>query len=137
MTAFRMFRVLGTTEEVDSCDCCGKTNLKSTVELMELDAEGNEASSSPVYFGVTCAARAMRREVKEIRREITAAERVKHEARMAAMRAKQDRYMAAWVAHLVARTGGMCRYDGSPDVASMIKSLGGLNMAREGFIDPQ
>jgi hypothetical protein len=42
---------LGTSDEVNSCDCCGKQNLKSTVAL---DVDGEV-----LYYGVTCAARAL------------------------------------------------------------------------------
>ena len=52
------YAVLGTTDTESTCHCCGKTNLKKTVALAPLDAEGNH-SGDPVFFGTTCAARAM------------------------------------------------------------------------------
>ena len=45
------YRILGTTEENTTCDCCGKRNLKKTVVL--------ESESGIVYFGVDCAAAAV------------------------------------------------------------------------------
>lgn len=42
-------RVLGTSDEVTTCDACGKTNLKRTVALSIND-------SDPVYYGTDCAA---------------------------------------------------------------------------------
>src|SRR5688572_23964513 len=54
-------KFLGTSDDVTACDCCGRAKLKSTVALL-LDG-----SDDPVYFGVTCAAHALRRTVKEIR----------------------------------------------------------------------
>lgn len=44
-------RFLGWTDEVDACDLCGKTGLKSTAAL-EIDGE-------TVYFGCVCAARTL------------------------------------------------------------------------------
>jgi len=49
-----LYRVLGTTEEVTSCDCCGRANLQQTVALECL------YTAALVYFGTTCAARANR-----------------------------------------------------------------------------
>jgi Cys-tRNA synthase (O-phospho-L-seryl-tRNA:Cys-tRNA synthase) len=45
------YQILGTTDEVTSCDCCGRTNLKKTVALLVNDF--------PKFFGVDCAAAAM------------------------------------------------------------------------------
>ncbi len=47
-------RVDGISDEVTTCECCGRTNLRRTVAL-SLDGE-----SDPVYFGRDCAARALR-----------------------------------------------------------------------------
>lgn len=46
-----MYEVRGITDEVTTCDCCGKKNLKSAVIL------SNEAGEI-VYFGSECAAAA-------------------------------------------------------------------------------
>jgi hypothetical protein len=46
-------KMLGITDEVTDCGCCGKSGLKRTVEI-SLDGE-----SDPVYFGTDCAARAL------------------------------------------------------------------------------
>lgn len=47
-------RMLGTSDEVLQCECCGKTDLKRTVVIaMDQDSE-------PVYFGSDCAARTLR-----------------------------------------------------------------------------
>jgi hypothetical protein len=48
----KVFTVLGFTEEVQSCECCGRTDLKGTVALERNDGEGI------VYYGVVCAAKA-------------------------------------------------------------------------------
>lgn len=61
-----MFKIVGITDEVTSCECCGKSNLKKTVALM--DDNGNVT-----YFGQTCASKAagwtkeyVKEEVKQI-----------------------------------------------------------------------
>jgi hypothetical protein len=43
------FVFLGTTDEVTVCDCCGKSNLKSTVAF--------DVAGEIVHYGSTCAAR--------------------------------------------------------------------------------
>jgi len=57
MTATK-FNLLGIDDEVTACDCCGKKNLKCTVALSQLDADGNEVAV--VRYGRDCAARALR-----------------------------------------------------------------------------
>lgn len=44
-------KVLGVTDEVTSCECCGKRNLKRTVAL--------DLNGETVHYGVDCAARAL------------------------------------------------------------------------------
>jgi hypothetical protein len=51
------FKILGTTQDVETCNCCGRTGLKKTVELGELDADG--AVYGVVHYGVDCAAAAL------------------------------------------------------------------------------
>jgi hypothetical protein len=46
------YRVLGTTDEFTTCDLRGRTNLKSTIALAMLDADGNE--TDVVYYGSDC-----------------------------------------------------------------------------------
>ena len=52
------YRYLGVTDECTDCELCGKPNLKSTVVLQPIDDDGNR-DGDPVYFGSTCAARAL------------------------------------------------------------------------------
>jgi hypothetical protein len=51
------FRYIGATDECIECQKCGKPNLKYTVVLAILDADGNEEEIT--YYGSTCAARAL------------------------------------------------------------------------------
>lgn len=52
------WRYLGVTDESTECEKCGKTELRSTVMIMPLDIDGND-EGDPVYFGSSCAARAL------------------------------------------------------------------------------
>jgi hypothetical protein len=47
----RKFKVLGTTDEVTTCDCCGKSNLKATwaIEMTE--------SGELLHYGSVCVTR--------------------------------------------------------------------------------
>lgn len=53
-----MYRVLGINDDVCTCECCGKHNLKCTVALSVLDVDGND-SGEIVRYGRDCAALAM------------------------------------------------------------------------------
>jgi len=49
------YRVRGTTDDVTTCQQCGKPELKGTVILDILDADGN--TEDIIYAGTTCAAK--------------------------------------------------------------------------------
>lgn len=51
------FKVYGVNDDTDTCEVCGKTNLKKVVWLMPLDEEGNELAATPMPVGVDCAGR--------------------------------------------------------------------------------
>jgi hypothetical protein len=51
------FRYIGITDGCVECQKCGKTELRSTVVLAVLDADGN--TEDITYYGSTCAARAL------------------------------------------------------------------------------
>lgn len=48
-----MIKILGITDAITTCDCCGKSNLKRTVGLELEDGE-------QVHYGVNCAAKSFR-----------------------------------------------------------------------------
>lgn len=70
-------RTLGTDDSVNTCQCCGKTNLKFTV-VIEL------AHGEIVHYGQICARRNTGKDQRTITSEIKAAE----QARVAAARAE-------------------------------------------------
>jgi hypothetical protein len=81
----KVFRFLGTTEEVTTCDLCGRKDLKNTVALEPF--EGGEI----VYYGSDCAARAIGWTQREIVKAAQAADTLRREA---ARREWEARYNA-------------------------------------------
>jgi hypothetical protein len=79
------FRVLGTTDDVTTCEHCGRVELKGTIRLGVLDADGNVEDVT--YFGAVCGARAAGWTTKDIRKQATAADR----AAVEAARVERDR----------------------------------------------
>lgn len=60
-----MTKALGITDEVTTCDCCGKADLKCTVAI-ELD------DGQIVHYGRTCARRNTGKAAKQINSEVRA-----------------------------------------------------------------
>lgn len=113
-------KFLGTSDENTVCECCGKKNLKSTVALSIDD-------SDPVFFGVTCAARALKMGVKEVRTANRAADDAKIAAERAARKARMDAEFGSWSAYLEAKSGI------KGDVFRAIEKLGGYNAVRKAY----
>lgn len=95
------YRAVRSTDDVTSCDLCGREDLKGTVLLALVDEDGDV--SGEIYAGVICAARAAGKKAAEIRREVTAAEAATREARRAHRAARHavsmaltDEVLRAW-----------------------------------------
>lgn len=86
---------LGTDDSVNTCDCCGKTGLKNTVALLTTD--GNE-----VFYGVTCAARALGIDSKSVKSSARIAQREREDKAEAAAQVERDKKQARWWAFVVA-----------------------------------
>jgi hypothetical protein len=75
------FRFIGTTDDTTTCEHCGREQLKSTIILATLDADGNR--DGEVYYGSTCAARAIKAQygvkmtAAQVRDAAASAERVR------------------------------------------------------------
>lgn len=67
--------------DVDKCDHCGREDLRRTVRIVEVDADGTRIGPEMLY-GTTCAANATRRPSKSIVDEARAADH--HAAGLAA-----------------------------------------------------
>ncbi|MEU7039800.1 hypothetical protein AB0A77_01920 [Streptomyces varsoviensis] len=68
------YMVKGTTDDVTDCELCGRTELKGTVVLASLDADGNEDGSIS-YFGTHCASKAAGWTVQEVNERVRQAAR--------------------------------------------------------------
>ena len=75
-------KVLGITDEVTSCSCCGRTGLKSTVAI---DAHGEV-----VYYGRTCATRHTGKEANVITKEAFSAQKERKRAARAEFEASAE-----------------------------------------------
>jgi hypothetical protein len=116
-----LVKFMGTTDDVTTCDCCGRSNLKSTVALSIDEAD-------PVYFGVACAAHALKRTAKEVRAESRKADDEKAAAVAAVKAAASRAEFARWTSHLDARAPSL-----RGNVFKQIESLGGFAAASVGF----
>jgi hypothetical protein len=110
---------LGTTDDVTVCECCGKKDLKSTVAI---SVDGGDA----MFFGVVCAARALRRSAKEVRSESRKADEARAAAARTAKAAADRAATAVWFAFLAQHGKGS-------EVIHQIESLGGWTAARAAF----
>ena len=121
------YRIEGTTDEVTSCDCCGRTRLKHTVALLDTDTDQVR------YMGVTCAAHALKIPSADVKTQAKQADdkvaRIKRQQQDEQNRARQQR----WVSFLIERTGGIFDFTNQPDILAMIQALGGYKEARAGF----
>lgn len=88
------FKFLGTTDDVTTCECCGRKDLAKTIAIQEMTADG-EAIGMPLFFGEVCAAKALKIGVKVVRQETSAADKAKAEA----IRAEQNRIANARIRH--------------------------------------
>lgn len=84
----KAFRVVGSTDEVTECEHCGRQDLKRTVVLDILDADGN--TEGRTYFGATCGAKAVGWTAKEFRGFAAAADRAALEAKRQARLARME-----------------------------------------------
>ncbi|MEU1254842.1 hypothetical protein ABZ445_16340 [Streptomyces chartreusis] len=93
----KAYKVLGTTDDVTTCELCGKPELKGTVVLAPLDEDGNP--DGECYFGVSCAAKAAGWTQREVRAGIKTAkdeERARQQAERDAAWAAEREFLAAW-----------------------------------------
>lgn len=49
------YRFKGTANDINTCDACGRNELRRTVALIPLDTDGNEHGETG-HYGTTCAA---------------------------------------------------------------------------------
>jgi recombinational DNA repair protein (RecF pathway) len=122
-TTSTAMRMLGTTDEVTVCDCCGRKDLKDTVAFEREDGQ-------VMYFGCVCATRAMSWTTKEVRSSARAADKAKADAERAAREIAHKEEDSKWQSFLDAKASG-------PAVKGnrflQIQSLGGYAAASTMF----
>lgn len=120
------YKVIGITDERDSCDCCGKVGLERTVALEDLD------SGETVFFGTTCAARAQGWTVTAMQAAIRRADDAKRAAKAEERRQRQQTELGRWEDFL-GQAAGVYRQDGKVDAFACIEKLGGYEAATAAY----
>jgi hypothetical protein len=117
-TTIRTVVFLGTTDDVTTCDCCGKKNLKGTVALSINDGDA-------VFFGCTCAARTLGRSTKEVRVAARTADDLERTVRRMRENRASDRRCEMRDLILDKHAGRIRDWGGRPDTLAQITALGG------------
>lgn len=108
--------ILGTTDAVDSCDCCGRTGLKATVAIRFDD------SAEVQHYGRTCAARRVGVPASTIDAGVRSAAAAARAADNAARAERSAAELHEWTTFVHARTG--------LELIDGIAALGGFAAAR-------
>jgi len=103
---YRAYRVLGTTDDVTTCEACGRPELKGTLVLQPLDADGND-DGEPCYYGSSCGAKLAKSTTREINAEARKADR---EAAAAKKAAQEEARHREWEAGRPARIEAHLHY---------------------------
>ena len=122
----RAATVLGNSDDVTACDCCGRADLKKTVAL---SFDGGAA----VYYGTTCAALALGRKPVEIKADARAADKARRQAEEWARYQDHAAKTALWQSFLNERAPGIVDFDGKPNTFRQIEHLGGYAAARAAY----
>jgi hypothetical protein len=113
-------KVAGTTDEVNTCECCGRQDLKLAVAL-----EGPDGAIHG-YYGVVCAANLLRMDAKSVKNAAKAEDARKWEAAQKARTEAHEAEMMEWAGWLFAKTG-------KREIMRATMALGGWSAARELF----
>jgi hypothetical protein len=94
----KMFKILGTDDSVNACDCCGKTGLKHTVTV--------EVEGEIFHYGSVCATRHTGMTAPAVKKAIDRAYETRMDAALSEFR-KSPEYLAYEVALTAARRTGL------------------------------
>ncbi|MEW1679481.1 hypothetical protein AB0O47_40445 [Streptomyces noursei] len=98
------WQVKGVTDDVTTCEHCGRRGLKRTVAMVPLDADGNPDGDA-AYFGTGCAVGYVH--AGSIRGKVTGARIV--DAARAAMRQEEERRI--WAGEVLAKYEHAAHFD--------------------------
>lgn len=93
-----IYKIKGTTGDVTTCELCGRDELKGTIVLQPLDADGNP-DGDPCYFGTSCAAKATRWTQRQVTTRVKAAvaeERERQATKREAAWQAESAFLAQW-----------------------------------------
>lgn len=110
----KVFRVLGTSDEHETCELCGRTELKRTVALECVD------TGEVVYYGTDCAARAAGWTERELSTRVRAAEQERAAREAAERQAAWEAERAAYREWLGAEAGESVTAANEHDVAARL-----------------
>lgn len=108
----KVYRVLGTSDEHETCELCGRTDLKRTVALERVD------TGEVVHFGTDCAARAAGWTERELSARVRAAEQERAARAAAERQAAWEAERAAYREWLGAEAGEQVTAANEHDVAA-------------------
>jgi hypothetical protein len=91
------WRILGINDEVTTCECCARQNLKKVVVITNGDEERR--------YGTVCAAKALGRTAKEVEKEVKDAERRKEEEKARLQAVESDKFWKEYEGWLVGKFG--------------------------------
>ncbi|MFB7899967.1 hypothetical protein ACFC1B_26990 [Streptomyces xiamenensis] len=86
------------TDQITTCELCGRDELRGTVQMLELDADGNAVEDH--YYGTGCAAKAAGWTQREVKLRVRAADTARRDAEQAARdaeRREKGRRFDAWL----------------------------------------
>jgi hypothetical protein len=106
-------KVIGTTDEVTTCDCCGRTDLQKTVVFQ--DEEGNNS-----YLGVVCASKRYNMTSRSVRQLAQSADAKTRQAKFEAECEAWDKFLTYHCPGIIERS-------------KKIELLGGFAAARAKF----
>jgi hypothetical protein len=125
-TALRRFEVLGTTDDWEGCDCCGRSGLKVYVVLRVVDE--SEDSGEVYRYGTGCAAKAEGIPAKTIRAEARDADADARRIKAAEAHARAEADLAEWQAWLNEQDPAHANC-----IPDQITALGGFATARAAY----
>jgi hypothetical protein len=121
----KAYRVHGTTDDVTTCDLCGRVELKMTVIMIALDADGNDIEAE--YFGVDCAAKAAGWTQRKVKTDAKAADTARREAEQADRMRRAEESFAREVENF--------RTWASGKIGVTVADLGGPYKTRDAIMD--
>lgn len=104
----------GFTDDITTCDHCGREDLKGTVRMVAIDPDGGDDGEQ--YMGVVCAARMTGRKATDIRTEANRADRAREQAVRDTWRAWTNAHTTWFCALRDATLGAGARY---PQIQAM------------------